>query len=351
MARHQRHRAPRPARSKAVTIGAAVAVVAVIVALAVTFGWWLPNRRTAGGDGGVRSSQTLGTTSATSGTSAAADAATSATAGKPTHGTLDRESTPRPDTRDLEAETRITNVKSALESTMPASGGTWSAYVENLDTGKTVSLNEQPMVAASEIKLYVMLAVYDRLASGTLNTGGQNTDTLLNQMITVSSNAATNQLVQMIGDGDMATGINRVTETAAKYGYASSKQLRALSDAGTDGTGTENWTSSADCGKLLAAIYRGELVSPEASQAMLGLLEGQTRRNKIPSGLPAGVQVANKTGELAGVENDAAIIWGKASDGSARDYVLVVMTSGVNSTTAQQAIIEASSAVYAAMTS
>ncbi|PWG65364.1 serine hydrolase [Bifidobacterium callitrichidarum] len=234
---------------------------------------------------------------------------------------------------------------------MPASGGTWSAYVEDLDTGKTVSLNEQPMVAASEIKLYVMLTVYDRLASGTLNTGGQSTDALLNQMITVSSNAATNQLVQMIGDGDMATGIKRVTETAAKYGYASSKQLRALSDAGTDGTGTENWTSAADCGKLLAAIYRGKLVSPEASQAMLGLLEGQTRRNKIPSGVPAGIQVANKTGELAGVENDAAIVWGKAADGSARDYVLVVMTSGVDSATAQQAIVGASSAVYAGMTS
>ena len=38
----------------------------------------------------------------------------------------------------------------------------------------------------------------------------------------------------------------------------------------------------------------------------------QERRNKIPANLPEGVKVANKTGELDDVENDAGIIYSTA---------------------------------------
>ena len=39
------------------------------------------------------------------------------------------------------------------------------------------------------------------------------------------------------------------------------------------------------------------------------LLAAQTRRNKIPAQMPSGVSIANKTGELSDVENDAGIIY------------------------------------------
>ena len=329
-------------------VAAVASLVAVAVVFAVVFVWWMPRPSTSTGESPRNAGDPAsGRSVASEDVSGVADLTTSG------HEALNRSGVPQPDAGIVgrkAGEARMADAKTAIATAMSASGGTWSAYAEDLASGATVSLNEQPMVAASEIKLYVMLTVYDRLASGTLNAGDRNTDALLGEMITVSSNSATNQLVLMIGDGDMAVGMQRVTDTAARYGFASSRQLRALSDAGTDGSGTENWTSSVDCGRLLAALYRGQLVSPEASQSMLTLLEGQTRRNKIPSGVPAGIQVANKTGELGGVENDAAIIWGKAADGSARDYVLVIMTFGVDSATAQQAIVGASSAVYAAMT-
>ena len=41
---------------------------------------------------------------------------------------------------------------------------------------------------------------------------------------------------------------------------------------------------------------------------------------KIPAGLPEGIESANKTGELSGIENDAAIVWGENTD-----YILVIM--------------------------
>jgi beta-lactamase class A len=268
----------------------------------------------------------------------------------PSHEVLNRGTAPVPDAGETASDTRMAAIRTMVESSLAGRNGTWSVYVEDLESGETVSVNEQPMVAASEIKLYVMLTVYDRLNAGTLNDGGRDIASLVNQMITVSSNEATNQLVLIIGDGTMATGMQRVTDTAARYGFGSSRQLRSLSDTGTDGSGAENWTSAADCGAFLSGLYHGKLVSGEASTTMLSMLSGQTRRAKIPAGVPEGIQVANKTGELPGVENDAAIIWGRAADGSSRDYALVVMASGIDSGTAQQQIAALSAQVYAGMT-
>lgn len=54
---------------------------------------------------------------------------------------------------------------------------------------------------------------------------------------------------------------------------------------------------------------------------MLNLLLRQTRRWKIPSGLPSGVRVANKTGETSSVDHDMAIVFGKKTD-----YVICVFS-------------------------
>ena len=85
-----------------------------------------------------------------------------------------------------------------------------------------------------------------------------------------------------------------------------------------------------------------------ALQAWLGgehlrqrcLLLGQTRRTKIPAGVPSGVKVANKTGELAAVQNDVAIVFGT------HPYVLAVMSSDISSAVAPSQITELSRAVW-----
>ena len=71
----------------------------------------------------------------------------------------------------------------------------------------------------------------------------------------------------------------------------------------------------------------------------------QQRRSKIPAGLPTGVTVGNKTGELSNVENDAAIVYSAGGT-----YVLCVMSENLSDTyQAQQFIARTSSVVYEAM--
>ena len=105
------------------------------------------------------------------------------------------------------------------------------------------------------------------------------------------------------------------------------------------GTDRENYTSVRDCGMFLKRVYQGEIPYGED---MMNLLKQQERRGKIPAGVAQGVVVANKTGELDRVENDAAIVFKDNNP-----YILCVMSENVNdAAAARQTIVNISSGVY-----
>jgi beta-lactamase class A len=63
---------------------------------------------------------------------------------------------------------------------------------------------------------------------------------------------------------------------------------------------------------------------------MIDIMLKQTDRDKIPQGLPPGIPVANKTGELDGTRNDIAIVepYGDSP------YILTVYSKSVTDYTA-----------------
>ena len=85
-----------------------------------------------------------------------------------------------------------------------------------------------------------------------------------------------------------------------------------------------------DAVTLLQQIARGNMVNQQSSSELEGLLMKQTHRNKIPAGIPNGVRVGNKTGELWRAEmydgntysNDVAIV--RADN---LNYVIAVLTT------------------------
>ncbi|MBW3088058.1 serine hydrolase [Bifidobacterium sp. 82T24] len=237
-------------------------------------------------------------------------------------------------------------LRTTIERQTAGYGGTWSVYVEDMTTGAAVSVNNHRQPSASVIKLYVMLAVYTRIAQGTLKED-MGIDSLLTEMITVSSNDATNTLVTTLGDGDATKGFDIVNRTAKANGFDETAMNDLLYDSGTHDSSLKH-TSAEDAGRFMAKVYRGQLVSREYSRKMLALLLGQQRRLKIPAGLPSGTKVANKTGEIPGTENDAAIVYGTAADHSG-DYVMTVMTQNVDNGTAQSQIRELSGTVWATL--
>lgn len=160
-------------------------------------------------------------------------------------------------------------------------------------------------------------------------------------MITVSDNDAANNLVTWLGGGDSSVGMAAVNSFCEEHGYTNTHMGRMLL---ADNTGDDNYTSVTDCGKLLREIYNNSesLTYPEL---MYKLLKQQERRNKIPAGIPDidGAQVANKTGELDTVENDAAIIYSAPRN----DFILCIMAQNLTNTAQAQANIQAlSNAIY-----
>ena len=127
---------------------------------------------------------------------------------------------------------------------------------------------------------------------------------------------------------------NKYTKTGCHH------TLHPASSAST-GDGQSNITSAKDCGVLLEHIYNGTCVSSKYSKEMQRLLLSQTRRWKIPSGIPSGVRVANKTGETSSVDHDMAIVYGKK-----KDYVICVFSNTGSEGYALPRIRNISSTVY-----
>lgn len=76
---------------------------------------------------------------------------------------------------------------------------------------------------------------------------------------------------------------------------------------------TDNWASPRDIGTLLASIERRRAASPSSCTAMLTILKNQQFR-RLSENLPPGTVVASKTGGIAGVCNDAGILYPKDRD-------------------------------------
>lgn len=221
-------------------------------------------------------------------------------------------------------------------SGLQEAGEQWQIYACRLSDQAEETVGSGKMTAASLIKLYIMGAVYENYESITNQNGKETVDGLLRTMITVSDNNAANTLTGMLGQGDPAAGRAAVSDYCGRSGYTDSDMGRMLLETGTD---RENYTSARDCGMFLKRIYQGEIPH---SEDMMNLLKQQERRGKIPAGVPQEVEVANKTGELDRVENDAAVVFKDNNP-----YILCVMSGNVRDTSAaRQTIVHISSGVY-----
>ena len=218
-----------------------------------------------------------------------------------------------------------------------ASGSEVSVYAEQLSTGAYASLDSRPMQAASLIKLYIAGCIYEHLgALQEQETYPGETEELLAAMITISDNDAANTLVNRLGSGDSQAGMALVNQFCQTHHFTDTHMGRML--LATNDT-DDNYTSVADCGKFLRAIYQKQLTGADS---ILNLMKQQERTEKIPAGVPADVVTANKTGELYDVENDAAIIFDEETP-----YIICIMMSGLSDTyNARATITSLSSQIY-----
>ena len=231
---------------------------------------------------------------------------------------------------NLKSEEFIT-LEQELSDKIDALDGNWAVYVYAADSGEEISVHNEAMTAASLIKLFIAGAYSQAVEEGTVT---DHYEEQMDVMLRRSDNDAANTLIDLLGK-------DTINSFAKSVGAEDTELNRRMLEKSS----MENYTSVQDCGHVLEMIRTGKYVSPEASERILDDLKAQERTKKIPAGVPAGIETANKTGELADVENDAAIIWGKD-----RTYILTVMSENLPSAdTARKNITDISSMVYDAI--
>ncbi|MCD7868435.1 MAG: class A beta-lactamase-related serine hydrolase [Clostridiales bacterium] len=240
----------------------------------------------------------------------------------------------------------LDSLMNQINALLPTDNGSWSVYVCNLASDSSASINNASMQAASLIKLYIMGAVYENYDSLSLTYDTTSLDSYLYSMITVSDNDAANTLVSCLGGGDSSAGMAVVNQFCQNHGYTGTSMGRLLLESTENG---DNYTTVEDCGSFLREVYQinagtAQNASLSHADAMYTLLKQQTRTNKIPANMPEGVGVANKTGELSDVENDAGIVYNTARG---IDLVIVFMSENLTSAgDAQTEIAEDSRMIY-----
>jgi beta-lactamase class A len=86
-----------------------------------------------------------------------------------------------------------------------------------------------------------------------------------------------------------------------------------------------NVTTAADIATLYLLLVNGQVISESVSQEMLALLENQQINDRLPAYLPDGTVVAHKTGNLDGLIHDAGVIYAPAGP-----VIVVVLTEDVD---------------------
>lgn len=195
-----------------------------------------------------------------------------------------------------------------------------SLYVKCLYNDMECAISAERMRAASLIKLYVAGCVYENYDIVCNYIGSEEAvEALMEQMITVSDNEALNDLTHALGNGNDSEGKNLVNTFCRKHRYYDTHMGRLLLKKNQK---DDNYTSVTDCGKFLCDIYNNKL---ENSDKILDYMKRQERVSKIPAGIPEGVEVANKTGELSNLENDVAIVFLENNP-----YIICIMADEVD---------------------
>lgn len=214
----------------------------------------------------------------------------------------------------LERNLRLAVARHAPEARLSA----WAARMDGRPV--LVVAADRPVPAASTVKVLILVEAHAQAEQGTFRwsdevtlldedkVGGAGSlrrersgstwswHQLARRMISESDNTASNLFVRRLG-------MERVNARAAALKLTRTRLQRLFMDEEARRAGRDNVTSAEDMGRLLLAIYRKEILTPAACDAMIEALE-RTNRRRLAVGVPRDVAVGHKGGTGVGLRAD-----------------------------------------------
>jgi beta-lactamase class A len=242
----------------------------------------------------------------------------------------------RPDPHEA-AWAKMVSTLDALSSRYP---GRVSIYLKDLRSGRTWMHNPDDLFpAASLIKVPILIATFYKLRDGGLSLDEKLTITRLNRrggsgslkwrpdgtkltlrdalthMINESDNTATSMVLERIGIGYVQQQFPRMGLLYTGI-YEEGMSIKGGRVA------HENYTTAREMEMLFEKIYRGEAVDKASSDLMMEILKKpKAVASRLQKGMPAGWEIAHKTGLLRQACHDSAIFFTPNGD-----YAITVLT-------------------------
>jgi beta-lactamase class A len=155
---------------------------------------------------------------------------------------------------------------------------------------------------------------------------------LARNMITRSSNLATNLLLDLLGIEFM----QRVLDDQRIAGI---DLRRGVEDELAFQNGINNRVTAEGLVQLLRLMAEERALNADLSRQMLDILHEQEFRSGIPAGLPAAARVAHKTGEISTIAHDAGVVYLPKR----RPYIVAILTEWEPGTSGRSPTIAAAS--------
>ncbi len=255
-----------------------------------------------------------------------------------------------------ETTINLTQLKKSIEYKFKQIDGDFAlAFVNLSDSTQKIMINAgETFHAASTMKTPVMIEIYNQSAQGkfklsdsilvknefksivdgsnyTMDIGEDSGDTLykkigqkvtiydlMYEMITVSSNLATNILIELVN-------AKKVTASMGKLGAKDIQILRGVEDIKAYDLGLNNTTTAKDLMIIMKTIATNKAGNKKNCDEIISILKNQKFNDIIPKYLPKNVKVAHKTGSITGVHHDSGIVYLP----NGKSYVLVILSKNL----------------------
>lgn len=230
------------------------------------------------------------------------------------------------------------SLRARLLSALAPAGGVWGVYFKDLETGQELGiLEDEEFHPASTLKVWVLLKLHEDALRGRLSLqdeiGVERTFRsaatrdprpfdvapyapevaqavgcrmkivdLVEAMITVSDNVATNNLIRAAG------GPEAVTNCLRRRGVRRSDVRRFLMDQQAFEEGLSSVAVPREFGDHFERLAKGEAVGPTADREMLAVMSRLKDNRLLPGRLPREARVAHKTGAIEGVRADVGLV-------------------------------------------
>lgn len=270
----------------------------------------------------------------------------------------------------------LSSLKETIQSRLKTVEGEFGVAFKDLQTQETLFFNERENFhAASTMKTPVMIEVFKQakakkfkltdsilvknefrsIVDGSpfkLDISDDSADDMYRQigkkmtiydltyqMIIVSSNLATNILIDLVD-------AKNANATMRQLGAQDIQVLRGVEDTKAFQKGLNNSVTAYDLMLIFEKIALKKVVNKKACDAMVRILLDQKFNEIIPAQLPNNVKVAHKTGSITGVQHDSGIVF--FPDG--RKYVLVLLSKKLtNPKEGVKALADISRLIYEAV--